>query len=150
MRSCGTRTQKNREHPRTLSSAFFIHPQRLLRVGRGARLSVLHSLYVPPMDEKEFAFLHWSHWGFPGGSSGKEPACQCRRQKRRGSIPGSERSSGGGNGNPLQCSCLESPLDRGAWWATVQRVAQSRTRLSTHAGISHPGPASGQDRVPMA
>ena len=46
---------------------------------------------------------------FPGGTSGKEPACQCRRHKRFGLIPGSGRSSGGGHGNPLQCSCLENP-----------------------------------------
>ena len=38
--------------------------------------------------------------------------------------------TGEGNGNPLQCSCLENPMDRGAWWATVQGVAKSRTRLS--------------------
>ena len=42
-----------------------------------------------------------------------------------GSIPGSERSPGGGNGNPLQSSCLENPMDRGAWWATVHGVAES-------------------------
>ena len=42
-----------------------------------------------------------------------------------GSIPGSERSSGGGNGNPLQYSCLENPTDRRAWWATVQGVTKS-------------------------
>ena len=46
-----------------------------------------------------------------------------------GSIPGSERSPGGGNGNPLQYSCLGNPMDRGAWWATVHRVAKSQTRL---------------------
>ena len=48
------------------------------------------------------------------------------------------RSPGGGHGNPLQCFCLENPLDRGAWRATVHRVIQSRTRLkrlSTHAGF---------------
>ena len=45
-------------------------------------------------------------------------------------IPGSERSPGEGNGNPLQYSCLENPMDRGAWWATVHGVAKSRTRLS--------------------
>ena len=45
------------------------------------------------------------------------------------SIPGSERSPGGGHGNPLQYSCLENPLDRGAWQATVHRVAKSWTRL---------------------
>ena len=47
-----------------------------------------------------------------------------------GSIPGLGRSPGEGNGNPLQYSCLENPMDRGAWWATVHGVAKSRTRLS--------------------
>ena len=46
-----------------------------------------------------------------------------------GSIPVSGRSLGGGHGNPLQYSCLENPMDRGAWWAAVYGVAQSRTRL---------------------
>ena len=68
-----------------------------------------------------------------------------------GSIPGSGRSPGGGQGNPLQCSCLENPMDRGAWWATVLRVAKSRTRvkqLSTHnilvglKQVTHPTPPS--------
>ena len=45
-------------------------------------------------------------------------------------IPGSERFLGGGHGNPLQSSCLENPMDRGAWWAAVHGVAKSRTRLS--------------------
>ena len=48
-----------------------------------------------------------------------------------GSIPGSGRSPGEGNGNPLQESCLENPMDRGAWWATVHAVPKSRMRLST-------------------
>ena len=47
-----------------------------------------------------------------------------------GSIPTSGRSPGGGKGNPLQCSCLENPMDRGAWWATVHGVIKSQTRLS--------------------
>ena len=47
-----------------------------------------------------------------------------------GSIPGSGRSPGEGNGNPLQNSCLENPIDGGAWWATVYRVAKRRTLLS--------------------
>ena len=53
-----------------------------------------------------------------------------------GSVPGLGRSPGGGHGNPLQCSCLENPMDRGAWWITVCRFTQSQTwlkRLSTHA-----------------
>ena len=52
-----------------------------------------------------------------------------------GSIPGSERSLGGGNGNPLQYSCLDNPMGRGAWWATVHGLAKGRTRLSEH---THP------------
>ena len=47
-----------------------------------------------------------------------------------GSIPGSGRSPGEGNGNPLQYSCLENPIERGAWWAAVQGVVKSRTQLS--------------------
>ena len=46
-----------------------------------------------------------------------------------GSVLGSERSPGGGHGNPLQYSCLENPMDRGAWRATVHEVAKSQTRL---------------------
>ena len=45
-----------------------------------------------------------------------------------GSIPGSERSPGGGHGNPLHYSCLENPMDREAWWVSVHRVLKSRTR----------------------
>ena len=57
----------------------------------------------------------------------------------RGSIPGSGRSPGEGNGYPLQYSCMENPMDRGAWRATVHGVAKSQTRLkqlSTHTHIS--------------
>ena len=53
-----------------------------------------------------------------------------------GSIPGWGRPPGGGHGTPLQCSCLENPMDRGLWRATVHGVAQSETqlkRLSTHS-----------------
>ena len=53
-----------------------------------------------------------------------------------GSIPGSGRPPGGGNGNPLQYSCLENPTFRGAWWATVHGVTESQTRLSLHTHIA--------------
>ena len=62
-----------------------------------------------------------------------------------GSIPGSVRSPGEGNGNPLQYSWLENPMDGGAWWATVHGVAKSRTQLSTFPKIKIPGAA----RVPQ-
>ena len=64
--------------------------------------------------------------GFPGGSDGKESACNAGDP---GSIPGSGRSPGEGNGSPLQCSCLENTVHRGAWWATVLGVAKNQTRL---------------------
>ena len=57
--------------------------------------------------------------GPPWWLSGKESACNAGDP---GSIPGSGRSRGEGRGNPLQCSCLENPVDRGAWWATVPGV----------------------------
>ena len=60
-------------------------------------------------------------------TSGKEPAYQCGRHRDTGSIPGSGKSSGEGNGYPLQYSCLGNPKDRGAWWATVYGVAKSCT-----------------------
>ena len=65
--------------------------------------------------------------GFPGGSEVKASACNVGDL---GLIPGSGRSPGEGNGNPLQYSCLENPMDGGAWWATVHGVAKSWTRLS--------------------
>ena len=65
--------------------------------------------------------------GFPGDLDGKASACSVGDP---GMIPGSGRSPGEGNGNPLQCSCLGNPMDRGAWLATVQEVAKSQTRLS--------------------
>ena len=69
--------------------------------------------------------------GFPDGSVGKEPTCYAGDTGDVGSIPGSGRSPGGGNGNPLQSSCLDKPMDRECWWATVHRVAKSQTGLST-------------------
>ena len=66
--------------------------------------------------------------GFPGGSEGKAAACNA---KDRSSIPCLGRSSGEVNGNPPQYCCLENPMDREAWQATVQGVAKRRTRLRT-------------------
>ena len=65
--------------------------------------------------------------GFPGGSEGKESACNVGDL---GSIHGLRRSPGEGNGNPLQYSCLENPIDRGAWQITVHGVTKSQTWLS--------------------
>ena len=64
---------------------------------------------------------------FPGGSVGKETACNAGDL---GSAPGSGRSPGERNGKPLQYSCLANSMDRGAWWAIVHGVTKSQTLLS--------------------
>ena len=66
-------------------------------------------------------------WGVPGDSDGKESACNAGDV---GSIPGSGRSPGEGNSNPLRYSCLENPMDRGYGQATVHGVANRQTQLS--------------------
>ena len=60
--------------------------------------------------------------GFPGGSVVRNPATNAGDPEDMGSIPGSTRSPGVGNGNQLQYSCLENSMDRGGWWATVHAV----------------------------
>ena len=64
-----------------------------------------------------------------------------------GSIPGSGRSLGEGNGNPLQYYCLENPMDRGAWKATVHGIAKSQTRLSDFTSLTNK--ASGGEGIPV-
>ena len=66
---------------------------------------------------------------FPGGSVGKESACNAGDTGDEGLTPGSGRALGGGHGNPLQYSCLGNPMDRAAWWATVRGVTKSWTWL---------------------
>ena len=69
---------------------------------------------------------------FPGGSEVKASACNAGDL---GSIPGLGRSPGEGNGNPLQYSCLENPMDGGVWWSVVHGVVTSRTRLSDFTSL---------------
>ena len=71
--------------------------------------------------------------GFTGGSDGKESACSAGDP---GWIPGLGRCPGGGNGNPLQYSFLENPMDGGAWHTTVHRVTKSWTKLSDFTSLS--------------
>ena len=93
-----------------------------------------HSLYPVISHNKniktiknKYIYIYMYNWGFPGGSDSKESTCNA---KDLGSIPGLERSPGEGNGSPLQYSCLENPMDRGAWRATVHRVTKSWIQLS--------------------
>ena len=69
-------------------------------------------------------YSHSKNWGFPGGTDGKESACN---EGDLGSIPGLERSPTGGHGSPLQYSCLKNTMDRGVWQATFYGVAKSLT-----------------------
>ena len=76
----------------------------------------------------------WSHeGGFAGSSVVRNPPANAEAREDTGSIPGLGRSPGEGNGNPLQYSCLENPMKRGAWWATVHGVVKSWRRLSDWA-----------------
>ena len=68
--------------------------------------------------------------GFPDGLVSKESACNAGDTGVKGLSSRSGRSPGGGHGSPLQYSCLENPMDKGAWWATVHGVEKSGTRLS--------------------
>ena len=67
----------------------------------------------------------FSLMGFPGGAVVKNPPAKTGAAGDAGSIPGLGRSPGRGHENPFQYSCLENSMDRGAWWATVHRVAKS-------------------------
>ena len=85
-------------------------------------------------------FDRW--WGFPCSSVGKESAFSAGEL---GSIPRSGRSPGEGNGNPLQYSCLENPIDRGAWQATVRGVTRVRQDL-----VAKPSPPPQGGQIPHA
>ena len=78
---------------------------------------------------------------YPGGATGKEHTCQCRRPKRCGFNPWVGNIPWRGNGNPLQYSCLENPRDRGDWRATVHGVAKSQTRLKQLSTLSTRSPS---------
>ena len=74
-------------------------------------------------------FTFWPSAGFPGATVVKNPPAHAGDARDTGSIHGLGRSAREGNGNSLQCSCLENPMDRGAWWATIHVVTKSQTQL---------------------
>ena len=99
---------------------------------------VVTPFYIPISHAQGFQFIHIINiiiivilksllnlLHFQGGSVVKNLPASEGDAGDVGSIPGLERSPGGGNGSPLQYSCLENPMDRGAWWAKVHRIAKS-------------------------
>ena len=87
-------------------------------------MQVVTSVTLPYFQMGRKRSFFSSDVGFPSGSDGKESTCNA---EDLGSIPGLERSLGEGNGNPLQYSCLENSMDRGAWQSTVPGVTKSVT-----------------------
>ena len=81
---------------------------------------------------KEGFFFLCVWQGFPGGMVVKNPPANAGDTRDSGLIPGMGQFRGGGNGNPLQYSCLGNPMDRGDWWAIVHGVAESGTAEHTH------------------
>ena len=88
---------------------------------------VMSLLREETLEEEKF----WGRkkMGFSDSSVYKESTCNAGDRGEESSIPGPGRSPGGGHGNPLQCSCLENPMDRGVWGSTVHGVAKSQTQL---------------------
>ena len=108
------------------------------KINMRSLLLLLVLIFINPLHvglKKKTVSLNWCIFdkkllhekGFPSGSDSKENTCNARDS---GLIPGWGRSPVRGHGNPLQYSCLENPMDRGAWWATVHGVAKSQTQLS--------------------
>ena len=93
----------------------------------GKSIALTIRIFVSQVMSLLFKMLFRFVMGFPGGSEVKVSACNVGDL---GSIPGSGRAPGEGNGNPLQYSCLDNPMDGGAWWAIVHEVAKSQTRPS--------------------
>ena len=103
-------------------------PQR--RLSRKASIYLSAWLYM-----HIYSHLH-NYRVFPGGSVVKSTPANAGDARDPGLIPGSGRSPGKGNGNPLQYSCLENPMDRGAWWVTIQEVSKIWTPHSDWAHIN--------------
>ena len=111
---------------------------------------VVHLFLVNSLNEKNYSketdkfFFCQNHichvvrdiWGFPGGGGGKELSANAGDVRHVGSVSGLGRSLGRGHSNSLQDSGLENPMDRGAWWATVHGVTESRNDWMTQPTVT--------------
>ena len=113
-----------------------IHTKDLFTIYVMILLTIIFFVVV----NRTFIFIEvfLSHLGFLGGVSSVESSCQCRRHRGAGLISGSGGSPGVGNGNLFQFSCLENPMDKGAWQPTVHGATKSQTWQSNWALLSHP------------
>ena len=100
---------------------------KVLRKNQRKVMCTSNKRYLQKKKSAYVLYCFYLYIHFPGGSDGKQSACNAEPQVQ---IPGLGGSSGEGNGNPLQCSCLENPMDRGAWCAIVHGVEKSLTQLS--------------------
>ena len=114
-RCTGSRNREEQSAPR--NTRWFTRARAIARAHACPLGSSIHLEFL----NQKHAF---TYMGFPGGSDGKGSACNVGDL---GSIPGSGRCPGEGNGNPLQYSGLKNPMDRGVWRATVHGVAKSQT-----------------------
>ena len=87
----------------------------------------VHGIHITTLASGVDLIVPYLYTGFPDALVVKNLPANTGDTGDLGSIPGSERSPGGGNGNLLQYSCLDNPMDRGAWWATVHGVAKGWT-----------------------
>ena len=88
------------------------------------------STQLPKHSSESKTRFDWPDTSFPNDSVGIESASTAKDRVDRSLIPGSGKSPGKGNGNPLQYACLGNPTDRGAWWAPVHGVVKSQTQPS--------------------
>ena len=109
------------------STEFMSMIKLLFYISKSFRESCYTAMDNQKMINSSFLWLD-----FPGGSEVKASACNAGDL---GLVPGSGRSPEEGNSNPLQYSCLENPMDGGAWWATVHRVAESDKTELTHVSV---------------
>ena len=119
----------------------------------GLNLSAMHQIFHLPVSKSLHFLGIYTPLGFPDGASGKEPACQCRRHKRLEFHPWVGKIPWRRAWQPLQCSCLENPMDRRAWWATGHRVVKTLIQLKqlsmhTQGGESgFPSPPRGKKTI---
>ena len=99
--------------------------QKVMMLRRGSQISRVTPNNNPIPLQMQIGTSRYM--GFPGEANGKESTCQCRRHQRCRFDPQVWKIPWSRKCNPLQCSCLENPTDRGAWWATVRGVTESVT-----------------------